>query len=151
MEETEDEIDSNLILSSAKKIKSKSCKNNCILKKTKYQSKEKFQIDSIQKIFNQGITSNQPVKMIFTSNNVIKPLPILSNGPKNKKNNKKKTKKNGNGLISKSNISIISISFKFKLNKSLLKHKCKIIHVTKNLYKIKISKFSIKFSISDNK
>ena len=83
MEETEDEIDSNLILSSAKKIKSKSCKNNCILKKTKYQSKEKFQIDSIQKIFNQGITSNQPVKMIFTSNNVIKPLPILSNGSKN--------------------------------------------------------------------
>ena len=83
MEETEDEIDSNLILSSAKKIKSKSCKNNCILKKTKYQSKEKFQIDSIQKIFNQGITSNQPVKMIFTSNNVIKPLPILSSGSKN--------------------------------------------------------------------
>ena len=83
MEETEDEIDSNLILSSAKKIKSKSCKNNCILKKTKFQSKEKFQIDSIQKIFNQGITSNQPVKMIFTSNNVIKPLPILSSGSKN--------------------------------------------------------------------
>ena len=83
MEETEDEIDSNLILSSAKKIKSKSWKNNCILKKTKYQSKEKFQIDSIQKIFNQGITSNQPVKMIFTSNNVIKPLPILSSGSKN--------------------------------------------------------------------
>ena len=83
MEETEDEIDSNLILSSAKKIKSKNCKNNCILKKTKYQSKEKFQIDSIQKIFNQGITSNQPVKMIFTSNNVIKPLPILSSGSKN--------------------------------------------------------------------
>ena len=83
MEETEDEVDSNLILSSAKKLKSKSSKNNCILKKTKYQSKEKFQIDSIQKIFNQGITSNQPVKMIYTSNNIIKPLPILSNISKN--------------------------------------------------------------------
>ena len=83
MEETEDEIDSNLILPSAKKLKSKSSKNNCILKKTKYQSMEKYQMDSIQKIFTQGITSNHPVKMIFTSNNVIKPLPILSNGAKN--------------------------------------------------------------------
>ena len=83
MEETEDEIDSNLISYSAKKLKSKSSKNNCNLKRTKFQSKEKYQIDSIQKIFTQGITSNQPVKMIFTSNNVIKPLPILSCGEKN--------------------------------------------------------------------
>ena len=83
MEETEDDVDSNLILSSAKKLKSKSSKNNCILKKSKYQSKEKFHMDSIQKMFNQGITSNKPVKMIFTSNNIIKPLPILSSGSKN--------------------------------------------------------------------
>ena len=84
MEETEDEIDSNLILSPTKKIKSKSSKNNnYLLKKYKHQSKEKFQMDSIQKIFNQGITSNQPVKMIFTSNNTVKPLPILSSCSKN--------------------------------------------------------------------
>ena len=88
MEETEDEIDSNLILSSpGKKIKSKSSKNNCILRRVRYHSKEKFQMDSIQKIFNQGITSNQPVKMIFTSNNIIKPLPIVSSIPNNNNNN----------------------------------------------------------------
>ena len=81
MEETEDENDTNLILSSAKKIKLKIAKNKNVLRKVNYPSKEKFQMDSIQKIFNQGITSNQPVKMIFTSNNVIKPLPILSNTP----------------------------------------------------------------------
>ena len=79
MEETEDEMDTNLILSSTKKPKLKISKNNYILRKVKYQSKEKFQMDSIQKIFNQGITSNQPVKMIITSNNTVKPLPILSN------------------------------------------------------------------------
>ena len=83
MEETEDEMDTNLILSSTKKPKLKISKNNYILRKVKYQSKEKFQMDSIQKIFNQGITSNQPVKMIFTSNNTVKPLPILSNVSKN--------------------------------------------------------------------
>ena len=79
MEETEDEMDTNLILKKKKKPKLKISKNNYILRKVKYQSKEKFQMDSIQKIFNQGISSNQPVKMIFTSNNMVKPLPILSN------------------------------------------------------------------------
>ena len=82
MEETEDEIDSNLVLSSTKKFKFKSSKYNFHFKKIKQQSKEKLQMDTIQKIFTQGITSNQPVKMVFTSNNVIKPLPILSNASK---------------------------------------------------------------------
>jgi hypothetical protein len=82
MEETEDEIDSNLVLSSTKKFKFKSSKYNFHFKKIKQQSKEKLQMDTIQKIFTQGITSNQPVKMVFTSNNVIKPLPIISNASK---------------------------------------------------------------------
>jgi hypothetical protein len=66
MEETEDEIDSNLVLSSTKKFKFKSSKYNFHFKKIKQQSKEKLQMDTIQKIFTQGITSNQPVKMVFT-------------------------------------------------------------------------------------
>ena len=83
MEETEDEIDSNLVLSSTKKFKFKSSKYNFNFKKNKQQSKEKYKMDTIHKIFNQGIASNQPLKMVFTSNNTIKPLPILSNGVKN--------------------------------------------------------------------
>ena len=83
MEETEDEIDSNLVLSSTKKIKFKSSKYNFNLKKIKQQSREKYKMNTIQKIFTQGIASNQPVKMVFTSNNTIKPLPILSGAAKN--------------------------------------------------------------------
>ena len=83
MEETEDEIDSNLVLSSTKKIKFRSSKYNFNFKKNKQQSIEKHKMDTIQKIFTQGIASNQPLKMVFTSNNTIKPLPLLSNGVKN--------------------------------------------------------------------
>ena len=83
MEETEDEIDSNLVLSSTKKFKFKSSKYNFHFKKIKQQSKEKLQMDTIQKIFTQGIASNQPVKMVITSNNIIKPLPLLSGVSKN--------------------------------------------------------------------
>ena len=55
MEETEDEIDSNIFQSSAKKYKSRSSKNNSIFKKGCLQLKEKFHLSSIKKIFNQEI------------------------------------------------------------------------------------------------
>ena len=83
MEETEDEIDSNIFQSSAKKYKSRSSKNNSIFKKGCLQLKEKFHLSSIKKIFNQGITSKQPINMFITSNNSIKHLPILSSVSKN--------------------------------------------------------------------
>ena len=86
MEETEDDIESNLLLLSAKKRKTKSLKNNGISKKCKRIAKDKYKIDNIQKIFDQGISSNNAIKMIFTSDNSMKQLPILLNNLNN--NNK---------------------------------------------------------------
>ena len=142
MEETEDEVDSNLILSSAKKLKSKSSKNNCILKKTKYQSKEKFQIDSIQKIFNQGITSNQPVKMIYTSNNIIKPLPILSNISKNN---------NDDYLIINEEMKINKNIFENNLFNLLQKEKNKKKIANRNLFSSFLKESSINLIKKDDK
>jgi hypothetical protein len=56
MEETEDEIDSNLVLSSTKKFKFKSSKYNFNFKKNKQQSKEKYKMDTIHKIFIKSST-----------------------------------------------------------------------------------------------
>ena len=86
MEETEDENDINILSFTSKTRKSKSFKN-CLVKKYKRITKKKYQIDSIQKIFEQGITSNNPVKIIFTSDNFIRELPVLSNNINNNNNN----------------------------------------------------------------
>ena len=108
MEETEDEIESNLILFSAKKPKSKSLKNKCLTKKYKRITKDKYKIDNIQKIFEQGISSNNPVKMIFTSdNNSIKHLPVLSNFSNMNSNN---------------NDEYIIINEEMKINKNILEN-----------------------------
>ena len=87
MEETEDEIEQNFLILSEKKLKSKSNKINYIKKKYKRISKDKYKMSNIQRIFNQGITSNKPLKMIFTSDNSIKPLPLLSSASKLNNNN----------------------------------------------------------------
>ena len=138
MEETEDEIDSNLLLSSSeKKLKSKSSKNNCIIKRTKNQSKEKFQMDSIQKIFNQGITSNKPVKMIFTSKNVIKPLPILSADSKNSNNE--------DYLIINEEMKINKNIFENNLFNLLEKEKAKKKITNRNLFSSFLKESSINF------
>ena len=142
MEETEDEVDSNLLLSSAKKLKSKSSKNNCILKKNKYLSKERFQIDSIQKIFNQGITSNQPVKMIYTSNNIIKPLPIVSNCSKNN---------NEDYLIISEEMKINKNIFENNLFNLLQKERNKKKITNRNLFSSFLKESSLNFLKKDEK
>ena len=82
MEETEDEIEANFLITPEKKQKSKSYKNNYIQKKYRKTGKGLYKINNIQRIFNQGISSNKPLKMIFTSDNSIKPLPLLSSASK---------------------------------------------------------------------
>ena len=87
MEETEDEIEQNFLILSEKKEKSKSYKNNNILKKYKRIGKDKYKMNNIQRIFNQDVSSNKSLKMIFTSDNSIKPLPLLSSVSKLHNNN----------------------------------------------------------------
>ena len=136
MEETEDEIDSNLIFaSSIKKLKSKSSKNNCIIRRVRHQSKEKFQMDSYQKIFNQGITSNQPVKMIFTSNNIIKPLPILSSNSQ--------INNNDDYLIISEEMKINKNIFENNLFNLLEKEKIKKKNTNRNLFSSFLKESSI--------
>ena len=87
MEETEDEIEANFLITPEKLQKSKSYKNKYIQKKYERVGKDKHKINNIQRIFNQGISSNQPLKMVFTSDNSIKPLPLLSSASKLHNNN----------------------------------------------------------------
>ena len=82
MEETEDEVESNYLLLSEKKLYSKSSKTNFTLKKCKSISKNKKKIYNIQRILNKGISAKKPLKMIFTSYNSKKPLPLISNTSK---------------------------------------------------------------------
>ena len=112
MEETEDDIESNLLLLSTKKRKTKSWKNNGISKKFKRITKDKYKIDNIQKIFDQGISSNNAIKMIFTLDNSMKQLPILLNNLNNNNNNNNDNNKD----------EFLIINEEMKINKNVLEN-----------------------------
>ena len=108
MEETEDEVESNFLLLSEKKSYSKSSKSNFSTKKSQNLSKNKN-----KRIFNSGLFSKKPLKMIFTSCNSINPLPLISSGSKN---------------INKEEYFIINEEM--KINKNVLENN--LLHLIKN-------------------
>ena len=125
MEETEDEIETNILLLSDKKNKSKSSKSNNILKKYKrVGSKDKYKINNVQSIFNKEINNNNnPLKMIFTADNSIKPLPLLSSASKIKNNNNDK---------------YLIINDEMKINKNIFENN--LFNLLKNKFKNKKTK-----------
>ena len=125
MEETEDEIETNILLLSVKKNKSKSSKSNNILKKYKrVGSKDKYKINNVQSIFNKEINNNNnPLKMIFTADNSIKPLPLLSSASKIKNNNNDK---------------YLIINDEMKINKNIFENN--LFNLLKNKFKNKKTK-----------
>ena len=135
MEETEDEIDSNINLLQSKISKIKSNQSNLILKHYKKVQREKSTIENIQKIFDKGISSNNPVKMVFSSDKSVKSLPLLLN--------------NSNSVIphnnfNRSNIKdeYLVINEEIKINKNIIEE---------NLFKLlKKNKSKSSKNINDN-
>ena len=136
MEETEDEIDSNIFLMQNKLAKIKSSQSSSIIKHYRKIQKEKNTIDNIQKIFDKGIiSSNNPVKMVFSSDKSVKSLPLLLN--------------NSNSIIQNNNLNNSNIKDEFlvineeiKINKNILEE---------NLYKLLKNKKSKSLkNINDN-
>ena len=125
MEETEEDVEPTFLVFSGKKIKSKSTKNKCVFKKYKKIKKGKDKINNFKKIFNKNSSNNKPVNLIFTSDNSIKPFPLLLNN-----------------INSKNKEEYLIINEEMKINKKILENN--LVNILKNnkskSYKNKINK-----------